>query len=110
MNKLRVGIVGSKFAAKLHAECYRRNNKVEIVAVAALDDLEEFAARFHIPHTYEDFHEMVERDDVDAVSVCVPTFLHHDVTFADGKRALVEGNYITVGGMDDRVEVIEDVL
>jgi len=25
--------------------------------------------------------------------------------FADGKRALVEGNYITVGGMDDRVEV-----
>ncbi|MHC4511772.1 MAG: Gfo/Idh/MocA family oxidoreductase [Planctomycetota bacterium] len=27
------------------------------------------------------------------------------MTFADGKRALVEGNYITVGGMDDRVEV-----
>ncbi|MHC4682358.1 MAG: hypothetical protein ACYTEK_27180 [Planctomycetota bacterium] len=37
MDKLRVGIVGSKFAATLHAECYRRNNKVEIVAVAALE-------------------------------------------------------------------------
>ncbi|MHC4073157.1 MAG: Gfo/Idh/MocA family protein [Planctomycetota bacterium] len=85
MNKLRVGIVGSKFAATLHAECYRRNNKVETVAVTALDDLEEFAARFRIPHTYEDFHEMVERDDIDAISVCVPNFLHHDVTIAAAK-------------------------
>ncbi len=38
MDKLRVCIVGSKFAATLHAECYRRTNKVVIVAVAALDD------------------------------------------------------------------------
>jgi len=27
------------------------------------------------------------------------------LTFADGKRALIEGNYITVGGMDDVIEV-----
>ncbi len=85
MNKLRVGIVGSKFAATLHAECYRRTGKVETVAVAALDDLEEFAARFDIPNTYEDFHQLVERDDIDAVSVCVPNFLHHDVTIAAAK-------------------------
>ena len=85
MKRLRVGIVGSKFAATLHAECYRRNDNVEIIAAAALDDLEEFAARFHIPHTYEDFHEMAERDDIDAISVCVPNFLHHDVTIAAAK-------------------------
>ncbi len=85
MDKLRVGIVGSKFAATLHAECYRRTDKVEIVAVAALDDLEGFAKRFQIPNTYEDFHEMMERDDIDTVSVCVPNFLHHDVTIAAAK-------------------------
>jgi hypothetical protein len=55
MDRLRVGIVGSKFAATLHAKCYRRNNKVEVVAVTALDDLEKFVKKFHIPHTYEDF-------------------------------------------------------
>jgi len=85
MKKLRVGIVGSKFAAMLHAECYRRKDEVEMVAVAALDDLEEFATRFDIPHIHEDFHEMVERDDIDAISVCVPNFLHHDVTIAAAK-------------------------
>jgi predicted dehydrogenase len=82
MDQLRVGIVGSKFAASLHAECYHRTNKVEIVAATALDNLEEFAKRFHIPHTYEDFHGMMERDDIDAVIECVPNFLHHDVTIA----------------------------
>ena len=85
MDKLKIGIVGSKFAATLHAECYSRTDKVEIVAVAALDDLEGFANRFHVPNTYEDFNEMMERDDIHAVSVCVPNFLHHDVTIAAAK-------------------------
>jgi len=109
MEKLRVGIVGSKFAATLHAGCYRRNDKVEIVAVAALDDLEEFAAGFHIPHTYDDFHEMVKRDDIDAVSVCVPNFLHHDVTVAAArakKHVICEKALaITVPQAEQMVEV-----
>ncbi len=71
MDKLRVGIVGSKFAATLHAECYRRNNKVETVAVAALDDLEEFAARFHIPHTYEEFHSLGYVSEIDYFVDCI---------------------------------------
>jgi len=82
MDKLRVGIVGSKFAATLHAECYRRNDKVQMVAAAALDDVEEFAARFGIRHTYADYRQMLSRDDIDAVSVCLPNFLHRDVTLA----------------------------
>jgi predicted dehydrogenase len=82
MDKLRVGIVGSKFAATLHAECYRRNEKVQMVAVASLDEVERFAATFGIPHAYGDYHEMVSRNDLDAVSVCVPNFLHRDVAVA----------------------------
>jgi hypothetical protein len=42
MDKLRVGIFGSKFAVTLHNECYHCTNKVVIVAVAALDDLNRF--------------------------------------------------------------------
>jgi len=77
-----VGIVGSKFAATFHADCYSRNDRVETVAVAALDNLEEFSSKWNIPQTYEDYNEMLARDDIDAVSVCVPNFLHHDVTIA----------------------------
>jgi len=109
MDKLRVAIVGSKFAATLHAECYRRNDKVETVAVAALDEVEQFAARFDIPHTYEDYREMLSRDDIDAISVCVPNFLHHDVAIAAaraGKHVICEKALATtVSEAEEMVDV-----
>jgi predicted dehydrogenase len=85
MKKVRVGIVGSRFAANFHADSYKRNEKVEIVAVAAIDNLEEFSKKWNIPDVYTDYKEMFKRDDIDLVSVCVPNFLHHDVVIAAAK-------------------------
>jgi len=82
MDKVRVGIVGSKFAADFHADCYSRNDKVEVVAVAALDNLPEFSKKWRIPDTYEDYRQLLARKDIHAVSICVPNFLHHDVAVA----------------------------
>ncbi len=82
MDKVKVGIVGSKFAASFHADSYARNSKVEVVAVAAIDGLEEFSKEWNVPDTYEDYNEMLARDDIDLISVCVPNFLHYEVTLA----------------------------
>jgi len=93
MDKVRIGIVGSKFAADFHCDSYSRHEKAELVAVAAIDNLEEISSKWHIPHTYEDYNKMFERDDIDLVSVCVPNFLHHAVTLAAakaGKHVLCE--------------------
>ena len=56
--KVRIGIVGSKFAADFHADSYSRNERAEVVAVAAIDNLEEISAKWNIPDTYEDYNEM----------------------------------------------------
>jgi predicted dehydrogenase len=88
MPKARVCIVGSKFAADLHCDAYSRNREVEIVAVAALDNLDAVARKWNIPKTYEDYHEMFEREQPDLVSVCVPNFLHHDVVIAASNAGL----------------------
>jgi len=91
--KVRVGVVGSKFAAGLHAESYSRIEYAAIVAVAAIDNLEEYSAQWNIPDTYLDYKEMVTREDIDLVSVCLPNFLHHDVVLAAanaGKHVLCE--------------------
>ncbi|MFH0910887.1 MAG: Gfo/Idh/MocA family oxidoreductase [Planctomycetota bacterium] len=92
-DKVRIGIVGSRFAADFHCDSYRRNEKAEVVAVAAIDNLEEISAKWKIPNTYEDYNEMLGREDIDLVSVCVPNFLHHPVTLdaaARGKHVLCE--------------------
>lgn len=82
---IRVGIVGSKFAADFHAASYSRNSRVKIAAVAAIDNLEPFSAKWNIPATYDDYNEMLAREDLDLVSVCLPNSLHHDVVLAAAK-------------------------
>ena len=85
MDKVRVGIVGSKFAADFHCDSYARNDKAEVVAVAAIDNLEEISSKWNIPATYEDYNEMLKKEDLDLISICVPNFLHHQVALAAAK-------------------------
>jgi predicted dehydrogenase len=92
-NKIKVGIVGSKFAADFHADSYRRNPAVSMEAVAAIDNLEPFAKKWKIPRVYKDYREMLSKEDIDLVSVCAPNFLHHDIVLAAagaGKHVLCE--------------------
>jgi predicted dehydrogenase len=84
-DKIRIGIVGSKFAADFHADSYARNEHAEVVAVAAIDNLEAISEKWKIPDTYLDYNEMFARDDIDMISVCVPNFLHHRVVIAAAK-------------------------
>ena len=60
-DQVRIGIVGSKFAADFHADSYSRNEHAEVVAVAAIDNLEEFSSKWNIPDAYEDYNEMLRR-------------------------------------------------
>ncbi|HUT58478.1 MAG TPA: Gfo/Idh/MocA family oxidoreductase [Phycisphaerae bacterium] len=93
MDKVKVGIVGSKFAAGFHCDSYSRNDKAEVVAVAAIDNLKEISSKWGIASTYADYNEMLARDDINLISVCVPNFLHHRVVLAAakaGKHVLCE--------------------
>ena len=108
MDKVRIGIVGSKFAADFHCDSYDRDKRCEVVAVAAIDNLEAISSKWNIPDTYEDYNEMFARDDIDLVSLCVPNFLHHDVGIAAakaGKHILCEKPLATT--VADAKELIE---
>jgi predicted dehydrogenase len=83
---VKVGIVGSRFAATLHARAYRRTGKVEVVAASAIDNLNEFCQEHAIGNAYPSYHEMLKRADIQLVSVCVPNFLHKEVVIAAAKK------------------------
>lgn len=86
--KLRVGIVGSKFAADFHCDAYRRLDTADVVAVAALDNLEAISSKYGIPKTYTDYNEMFAREELDLVSICAPNFLHHPIVVAASKAGI----------------------
>jgi predicted dehydrogenase len=88
MDEVKVGIVGSKFAGMLHAESYKRCSAAVVDAVAAIDNLDEFADTYQIPNRYNDFREMFEKSDLDLVSVCIPNYLHKNVVVAAAQAGI----------------------
>jgi len=81
MDKVRLGIIGSQFAAHLHLNSLvkLRGSKVDVVAVASKnkEHAQSFAKSFSIPDAYDDYRRILERKDVHAVDLCLTTDLHH---------------------------------
>ncbi|MEF8868420.1 MAG: Gfo/Idh/MocA family oxidoreductase [Haloarculaceae archaeon] len=73
---------GRRKARASHAGGYDEAEGVELVAVADVDPekLERFRQAWDVPEgrCYESHDAMLAAESLDVVSVCTPTFLHHD--------------------------------
>jgi len=96
VGKVRVGIIGAGSAGLLHALSYSLiPGKAQLVAVC---DVNENAAKgiakaYKADRAFTDYRKMLEQKDIEAVSVCLPHFLHAEVTEAaaeEGKHVLCE--------------------
>lgn len=80
MERVRIGIVGSQFAASFHITSLAklRGVKADIVAVASpnIDHAAACAGTFGIPEYCNDYRRLLERKDIDVVDLCIPTDLH----------------------------------
>jgi predicted dehydrogenase len=93
--KLRVGVVGLGWAGERHLEGYRELEGVEIAALAGLEEdrLQELGREYGVPHLFRDYQDLVDRDDLDIISVCTPNHLHSPIAIAAlgrGKHVLCE--------------------
>jgi UDP-N-acetylglucosamine 3-dehydrogenase len=92
---LGVCVVGCGFMGSKHAEAWALVPEAKIVAV--VDILEDRAQRladlYSLERYYTDYRQAIDRADVNVVSVCIPTYLHADVTIYAaelGKQILSE--------------------
>lgn len=97
MEKIGIGIIGARFAADLHAHALSRirGSKCEIVAVCSRtkENAEIFARKFSIPHAYTDHRALLDRTDIQLVTLPVVTSLHHTLAMdaaSAGKHLVVE--------------------
>jgi predicted dehydrogenase len=92
MNKVRVGIVGSGFAAMTHAEALRYDDRAELVAIAGGNRAAQLAYDYGV-RALASIEELTHQAGIDAVIICTPHHLHEEVTIAaaqQGKHILVE--------------------
>jgi predicted dehydrogenase len=92
MEKTRIGIIGVGQIGKAHLRRYSEMEGVEIVAVADIDEAEanRVSAMHGIPNVYTDFRELLARDDIVAVDVCLHNNFHMPMTVA----ALQAGKHV----------------
>ncbi|WP_042167752.1 Gfo/Idh/MocA family protein [Paenibacillus gorillae] len=82
--KVRIGIVGAGLIGKAHLRNYANIADAEVVAICDVNvqEAQRVAEQFGIPNVYSDFKEMLQRDDIEAVDVCLHNNLHSPVTIA----------------------------
>lgn len=98
MAELGIGIIGSGGIAQNahmpgYKECESRGVRIVAVADANLETARQAAEKFNVPHVLGDYRELLALDEVHAVSICTPNYLHKQPTIdalQAGKHVLVE--------------------
>lgn len=110
MGKVRIGFVGVGQIAKMHLARYEKIEDAQIVAACDVDEKElgNVCERFKIPNRTTDFRQLIKRDDLDAVEVCLHNNLHSPVTI----EALQAGKHVycekpIAGSYRDGVAMVE---
>ena len=100
--KIGYAVVGLGIG-RAHMDAAAQSERAELVAVCDLIESKLEAAKKKYPdvRTYTDFDEMIKSDDIDVVSICLPSAMHAEYAvraMAAGKNVLIEKPIdITVG-------------
>ncbi|MGD9511175.1 MAG: Gfo/Idh/MocA family protein, partial [Geminicoccaceae bacterium] len=99
----RIGMIGYGFMGRAHSNAWRKvanffpelEHRPVLQAVCARDAAKAraFAETWGYGAVETDWRKLVERDDIDAVDVCVPNNLHKEIALAaaaNGKAILCE--------------------
>jgi predicted dehydrogenase len=77
--KIGVGIIGLRMG-RSHLESYVSNPRTEVKGICDLDDdlLGEISKSYNIPAADKDYRKILERGDIDLISVATPDLFHRD--------------------------------
>lgn len=91
MKELRIAIVGHRFMGRAHSNAWNQVAKffdpalkpvLKVACGREKDDLQAFADRWGWEEIETDWRKVLERDDVDAIDIATPTFLHAEMAIA----------------------------
>ncbi len=90
---IRTAVIGAGAMGRHHVRLYHDLAESELVAVADSDSsIAEAIARRHNIRPYTDVRAMLDAEEIEAVSICVPTTLHLDVA----REAIQRGLHVLI--------------
>lgn len=108
--KIKLGVIGAgEFAAfHLNGICHAENAEAIAICDVDIEKAQEKAAQFHVERVYQDYHELLACEDIEAVTLPLPDQLHKQITIdalRAGKHVLCEKPMAL--SMEDCREMIE---
>lgn len=79
MGKMKVAVIGSGGIAKaVHLPAFAEMENVEVVALCdiKIEKAQKLAEKYKISEVYENYQDVLAMDEIDAVDVCTPNYLH----------------------------------
>jgi len=113
-DKFRWAIIGCGVISTTHADAVAMSKYAKLVATCDIDvgKAQKLAADYGADVWYQDYNELLKRDDIDAVSICVPSGIHAEITIAAakaGKHILCEKPLdISSQKMDEMIAVCHE--
>jgi predicted dehydrogenase len=96
LKTINVGVIGTGgIANAAHLPALEKMPDINILAVCDIDPqaLKTSAEKYHVKHTFEDYKKLLEMDEIDAVHVLTPNYMHAPPTIDAlnaGKHVMVE--------------------
>jgi predicted dehydrogenase len=88
VEQVRVGVIGVGLMGRLHIAGYERAG-AKVVAVADVDaELAQTVGRSCNGEVFTDYEQLLERDDLHAISICTPPAMHRLEAIAAAERGL----------------------
>ncbi len=90
VNKTKFAIVGAGVISVNHARAIDANSEAEIVAICDIipDKAIKLANEYSVEKTYENYEEMFKKEEIDILSVCVPSGSHAEITIAAARAGI----------------------
>lgn len=109
-DRLRCAVIGAGAIGVQHLLSLQSCSKAAAVAISEvnLHRAKEACDRFKIPRNYNDYHELLEQPDVEAVLIAVPNYLHATIAIdalKARKHVLLEKPMTT--SLKDAIKVVE---
>lgn len=94
VDHFKIGIIGCGAIHSIHADAIMKNPKTKLAAVCDIDeDKAKKASILYGCDYFTDFNKLLSQDNIDAVHICTPHYLHAPMSIAAmraGKHVLTE--------------------
>ncbi len=86
--QLKVGVIGAGNMGGHHIRNYSEMPETQLVAISDPETAHASLAEEHGAVYFKDYRDMLEGSDIEAVSIAVPTYLHHKIASETLKRGI----------------------